>query len=90
MSSADGIYLDMDDLLENIYIFRDQLTAPYRLSEAPVETKGAEATTMNPEQDAAPKEPLDLNIPAISTATGGVAFMGIGAYFLACFTAVAD
>lgn len=76
MSTADGIYTDMDDLLENFNLFRDSLAMPY-VGEVLV-TEEAE-----PLEPPVPEEKAAINIPAIACAAGGVVGLGVGAYFLA-------
>ena len=80
VSTADGVYNDMDDLLANIYIFRDQIAAPYAGEEV---IAGTLETEKAAEDAAAENVPPDINIPAIATAAGGVVCLGTGVYFLA-------
>ena len=67
VSTADGVYKDMDDLLEGIYEFRDRLSAPYM-----PESAVAEEDLFS-----------ELNIPAVATAAGAAVGLGAGIYFLA-------
>ena len=71
VSSADGVYTDMDDLLENIYVFRDELSAPYMPEDAVAAKPRAERADIKP------------NIPALAAAGSGAVCLGAGIYFLA-------
>ena len=70
LSAADGIYQDLDELLEDISSLVSKLSRPYT---------GTAVVTEEPQKEA----PGTVNIPAIATLAGGIAATGTGAYFLA-------
>ena len=81
-STADGMYADLDELLDDIAEVARQLGAPYAGEAAAVVE---EVPLPEPEEPVVeePAEPLDINIPAWASAAGGVGCLGTGAYFLA-------
>jgi TolB-like protein len=82
ISSADALYPDIDSLLENIYQIADELAFPYKEKQVTSEDTHEEALSEHllPSENA---ELADINIPAITTLSGGIVSLGTGAYFLA-------
>lgn len=70
LSTADGIYGDLDELLKNISGIAEKLSKPYAVTAA---------AFPGPDMGA----PVKPNIPAIVTLAGGLVSSGMGAYFLA-------
>ena len=85
ISTADGLYPDVDTLLENIFHVAQELAVPYASEEKTVlaVTPQAETGIENETEPAAESATGKLNIPAIGTLAGGVVSAGVGAYFLA-------
>lgn len=90
ISTADGIYSDLDELLEHIGSIAGKLAKPYIGTPA----VAVEDTTPVPEPAPAPeappapapkpaKEAGRMNIPAFVSLTGSLGCLGSGAYFLA-------
>ncbi len=94
LNTADGIYKDLDELLDNIFDVAGELVATYIVQavaettpepepvEEPAPEKLGEELEAEPRE---PKEPSSVNIPAFATLAGGLASTGTGAYFLAVF-----
>ena len=89
LSTADGIYKDLDALLDGTFALAAKLASPYgTVAAAPPAAEEPE-----PEPEAAPpakqprekkeRPPVQVNVPAIATLAGAVGGLGAGAYFLA-------
>ncbi|MBN2051183.1 MAG: hypothetical protein JW760_12095 [Spirochaetales bacterium] len=88
VSTADGMYADLDKLLDGINEVALELGEPYRETAVTVEEPApavAEAAPEKPEKPVREKhaEPLSINIPAWVSVAGGLGCLGTGAYFLA-------
>ncbi|MBN2051273.1 MAG: hypothetical protein JW760_12545, partial [Spirochaetales bacterium] len=80
LSTADGIFDNLDALLAGIAGVAGELSAPY----GGTTPAAGGATAVGEEPAEAPKaERKPANIPAISTLAGGLACVGAGSYFLA-------
>lgn len=83
VSTADGMYADLDKLLDDIGNVALELGAPYGdTSAAAAEEEPAPAAAGKPVREKR-TEPLSINIEAWASAAGAVGCLGTGAYFLA-------
>lgn len=88
LSTADGIYADLDALLENINSVALDLSKPYgKAGAAPsVAATKEKPPRVKPEREPrppkAPVEPGAYRVPAWATLAGGAASAGVGTYFL--------
>ena len=87
LSTADGVYADLDALIDDVDTIAAELGAPYgAVAVVKPVTEPIEAKSEPPTEAAANAEPQsgagEVNIPAIATLSAGVISAGVGTYFL--------
>lgn len=89
LSTADGIYSDLDTLLDAISDISGELSAPYAIfpvaEELPQEINESALSEKPGDVGPKPREaqtPSNLNFPAVASLAGGIGSVGLGAYFI--------
>ena len=85
LSTADGIYANLDELLEDTAGLAARLSAPYGTVADTTGggTAGSGATSGTAPREKKEREPARINVPAVVTLAGAVGCLGAGGYFLA-------
>jgi hypothetical protein len=87
LSTADGIYKDLDALLDGTFALAAKLASPYGTVAAqpapPPEQPAEEPAPAERQRQKKERPPVQVNVPAIATLAGALGGLGAGGYFLA-------
>ena len=83
LSTADGVYPDLDTLLDGVDAVAAELAGPYgavAVKDEPASEEPSVEPAAVPESDGAPAG--EFNLPAVASLAAGIGAAGAGAYFL--------